>query len=353
MSRTNHMLPPEFHPDRPGLVRPVRADRAGVQGPSPKQARGPHWRRTSHGFYVPTSAPEGDTQQRIVEAAHHLNRHSAVTGWASLSWQGARWLDGLALDGASVLPVELTSIQRAIRAQAGTEVTGECIPPAFRTVVDGLRVVAPVSAVAFAMRYANDVPSAVRAFDMAAHADLVSRVELLEHLELLYHWTGIPQARQAALLVDENAWSPPEVDVRLVWPLDLGLEPPLTNRPVFDLSGRHLGTPDLLDVAAGLAIQYNGSLHLAGKQRAKDLIQAEDYRRVGLDCLELVGAHLRDHSLLVRSILEARVRALAVPRERRWTTKGPSWWMPTHTVALRRALTPAQQRRLLAYRRSA
>ena len=50
-----------------------------------------------------------------------------------------------------------------------------------------------------------------------------------------------------------------------MWPLDLGLAQPLTNRPVFDLSGRHLGTPDLIDVTAGLAIQYNGSLHLAGK----------------------------------------------------------------------------------------
>jgi hypothetical protein len=297
--------------------------------------------------------PDGGTQQRIIEAAHHLGRHSAVTGWASLSWQGARWFDGLAPDGTTVLPVELTSIQRAIRGQAGTTVTGECIPPVFRTVVDGLRVIAPVSAVAFAMRYADDVPSAVRVFDMTAHADLVSRDELLEHLELLYHWTGIPQAREAALLVDENAWSPPEVDVRLVWPLDLGLEQPLTNRPVFDLSGRHIGTPDLLDVSAGLCIQYDGSLHLAGKQRAKDLLRPDDYRRVGLECLELVSAHLRDHSLLVRSILEARARALAVPRERRWTTRAPAWWVPTHTVALRRALTPAQQRRLLAYRRSA
>lgn len=347
------MLPPGFHPDRPELVRPVRVDAAGVLGPTPKQARGPYWRRTSQGFYVPSSVPEDNVQQRIVEAAHHLGRASAVTGWASLSWQGARWFDGLGRDGRSVLPVELTSIQRAIRQQPGTVVTGECIPPAFRTVVDGLRVIAPVSAVAFAMRYAEDMRSAVRVFDMAAHADLVSREELVAHLELLYHWTGIPQAREAALFVDENAWSPPEVDVRLVWPLDLGLEAPLTNRPVFDLSGRHLGTPDLLDVTAGLAVQYDGSLHLAGKQRARDLLRADDYRRVGLECLELVSADVRDHSLLVRRIREARARALAGQRERRWRIQPPPRWQSTHTVALRRALTPAQQMRLLAYRGSA
>lgn len=353
MSRTEHMKPPGFHPDRPGLVGPVRVDPAGVLGPTRKQARGPHWRRTSQGFYVPASVTQDDVRQRIVEAAHHLGPASAVTGWAALSWQEARWFGGRARDGVSPLPVELTSIQRGIRVQPGTAVTGECIPPLLRTVVDGVRVVAPVSAVAFAMRYAADVTSAVRVFDMAADADLVSRDELLAHLELLYHWTGIPQAREAALLVDENAWSPPEVDVRLVWPLDLGLGAPLTNRPVFDLSGRHLGTPDLLDLQAGLVVEYNGSLHLASRRRAKDLVRADAYRRVGLDCLELVSADVRDHSRLVCRVQEARARAMAVPSARRWTVEHPPWWTPTHTVELRRALTSAQQRRFLAYRRAA
>ncbi|GAA1757939.1 hypothetical protein GCM10009795_000400 [Nocardioides hankookensis] len=351
MARTEHMRPPGFHPERPGLVLPVRVDPTGVLGPTPKQARGPHWRRTSHGFYVPSTV-SCDVQQRIVESAHHLGRASAVTGWAALAWRGATWLDGQSTGGRP-LPVEIASLQRSVRPQLGTVVTGECVPPPLRTAVDGLRVVTAVSAVAFAMRYATNVLAAVRVFDMAAHADLVSRDELLEHLELLYHWTGIPQAREAALLVDENAWSPPEVDVRVVWPVDLRLDPPLTNRPVFDLSGRHVGTPDLLDVSAGLAVQYDGSLHLAGKQRAKDLLTADDLRRVGLECLELVSADVREHARLVRRVREARERALSASRVRRWTTEAPPWWTPTHTVELRRALTPTQQDRLLGYRRSA
>ena len=36
----------------------------------------------------------------------------------------------------------------------------------------------------------------------------------------------------------------------LVWVLDAGLDPPLCNREVFDLDGRLIGVPDLLDVEA-------------------------------------------------------------------------------------------------------
>ncbi|MDF1605014.1 hypothetical protein [Nocardioides sp. YIM 152315] len=353
MPRKAHMTPPRFDPARPRLVRPVPVEPQGLRGPTRGQARGPHWRRTSCGYYVPADVDGDLVEQRIVEAGHHVSPDTAVTGWASLRWQGATWFDGLGGDGRTPLAVQLTSIRRSVREQPGIAVTGECIPPPFRTVVDGLQVVVPVSAVAFEMRYADHLVAAVRAFDMAAAADLVSCAELLRHLELLYHWTGIPVAREAAALADENAWSPREVDVRLVWPLVLALEPPLTNRPVFDLEGRHLGTPDLLDVEAGLAVEYDGGLHLEGRQRAKDLVRADDLRRAGLEYLDLVGADVREPLRLERRIREARGRALASrPGERRWTLELPGWWTPTHTVDLRRALSDDQRERLLRYRRA-
>jgi hypothetical protein len=343
---------PPYDEARPHLVRPVRVDPEGVAGPTRAQARGSRWRCSSYGFYVPDSVDGGLPEQRIVEAGHDLGDSQSVTGWAALRWHGAEWFDGSAPTGG-LRPVTIAVVHGARRSQPGIEVTSEYVPPRYRMVLDGLQVVTPVCAVAFEMRYAPDLTAAVRAFDMAAAADLVSRDELLEHLELLKHWTGIPGARAAGLLVDENAWSPPEVDARLVWPLELGLAAPLTNRPVFDRAGRHVATPDLLDVEAGLAAEYEGSLHLAGARRAKDLVREDAVRGVGLAYLTLVAADRADRTRMARRISDARARApFTADADREWTLEQPPWWTPTHAVELRRALSPAQRQRLLGYRRT-
>ena len=39
--------------------------------------------------------------------------------------------------------------------------------------------------------------------------------------------------------------------------------------------GRHMGTPDLLDVEAGVYGEYDSELHLDGKRRLKDLVREE------------------------------------------------------------------------------
>jgi hypothetical protein len=66
----------------------------------------------------------------------------------------------------------------------------------------------------------------------------------------------------------------------------------------------------------------------------------------------MVAADRRDPTDFKRRTLEARARASRVPiAERRWTIEPPHWWVPTHTVEQRRALTQAQRARFL--RRSA
>src|SRR5690349_20477059 len=80
---------------RSGLVRPVRRDLAGIDGPTPGQARGPAWRRTSQGFYVPAGVYGAQPEQRILEASVVVPPHGAVTGWAALRWLGALWLSGV------------------------------------------------------------------------------------------------------------------------------------------------------------------------------------------------------------------------------------------------------------------
>src|SRR4051812_1967287 len=78
---------------RPGLFRPVGIDLEGRVGPTPNSARGPRWRRSSHGLHVPASV-ELTVDQRILEASMVLPEHGGVTGWAALRWPGGVWFSG-------------------------------------------------------------------------------------------------------------------------------------------------------------------------------------------------------------------------------------------------------------------
>ena len=104
---------------------------------------------------------------------------------------------------------------------------------------------------------------------------------------------------------------------------------PLCNVPVFDRSGRHIGTPDLLDEEAGVVGEYDGSLHLQGSQRARDVGREEAFRSVGLEYFTVVAGDLADERLVVARIRTSRRRALFLPAsERRWTLTPPPWWRP-------------------------
>lgn len=157
--------------------------------------------------------------------------------------------------------------------------------------------------------------------------------------------------RQAVSLMEENSWSPMEPRVRLVWHLVAGLPRLLCNQPVFDLAGHHLGTPDLLDVEAGLALEFNGHLHLEGERRRTDLHRDRLFRSTGLATMAVVAGDLADQDRLAWRMCAERQGAARSPiGARRWTVEQPSWWVPTHTVDLRRALVPHARRRLLTYR---
>lgn len=337
---------------RPNLVVPVRLDPDGRLGPTKSQsAAGKDWRRTSRGLYVPVYVDSSVPEQRIVEAGPIVPGCGAITGWGSLRWQGARWFGGLANDGATMLPVDIATGPATIRDQPGVRASREQVDPREVSLVDGLPVTTAVRSVFFMMRHARSVREAVTALDMAAYSDLVSIEEAWIYAEAHPAWTGVPQAREAIALADENAWSPTEVSTRLIWELDALLPRPLCNHPVFDLRGNHIGTPDLLDPVAGLVVEYDGALHLAGERRRTDLQREEAFRRAGLEYLTVLSSHLRDRDQTAARMKEVRRRALtARPTERRWTIDPPSWWTLTVTVEQRRALTERQRDRLLRYR---
>ena len=301
---------------------------------------------------MPADVDGSVPEQRIVEAAAVLPAYGGVTGWAALRWLGASWMTGVAPDGQTALPVVLVTAGDDIRAQPGIQVSAERLNPAELAVHDGLRVTIAVRSTSFEMRYAASVRAAVVAVDMAMQADLVSLEEMWSFVATLSGWTGVPQCREALTLAHENSWSPRETShLRLIWILDAGLPRPLCNVPVFDRSGRHLGTPDLLDEEAGVVGEYDGSLHLQGVQRGRDVRREEAFRAVGLEYFTVVAADAREPEVVVRRMLATRARARFAPESARaWTLAKPHWWIPTETVAQRRALTAEQRQRLFRNR---
>ncbi len=336
------------------MVRPVRVDPDGLTGPTRAQAAGSRWRRTSRGLYVPAEVDADNVEQRILEASAVLPDVAGVTGWAGLRWAGAVWFDGLAEGGRTTLDVDLASCYRDIRNQPGFRVCEEQMLAGDLLEHDGVHMTVPARSALFAMRHAPSVRAAVKVLDMAAYSDLVSLAEATEYALRLPAWTGIPQAREALKLADENSWSPKECDLRMIWRIDAGLPPPLTNRPIFDRHGRLLGTPDLLDLESGTTVEYDGGLHLVGEQRAADTTRDELFRDHGLEPLRIVGPDMAERWLVAQRMHAARARAPWEAESRRaWTLTPPPRWVETHTVAQRRALDPAQQERFLRHRRRA
>lgn len=343
--------------DLSGVTRqvsvPVRVDPKGVAGPTPDQARGPRWRRTSQGWYVPVGVDGSTVDQRVVEAAVCLpDDWGAVTGWAALGWAGARWFDGTPWGGGPLRPVTLAvGGNRAIREQAGFKPSEERLRPDEFALVDGVRLTSAVRSACFEMRYADNLRQAVVALDMACFNDHVSIDEVTAYAALLNGWTGIPQCREALLLADENAWSPREVSMRLHWELDAGLARPRCNVPIFGPDGTFLGTPDLLDPVAGVLGEYDGSLHLTGQRRSKDLVREDLFRSHGLEYVTMVAADKPDPSAFIARLVSAYDRAAGIPSSRRtWTLEQPSKWADTTTVAARRSLDDWLRDRLLAHR---
>ncbi|MFJ9392796.1 hypothetical protein ACIRON_28525 [Nocardioides sp. NPDC101246] len=348
-ARVLHFRPPDLV-GRPGLVRPVPVDRAGVSGPTPKQARGRAWRRSSRGFYVPSGVDGESPQQRVLEASVLVPGDGALTGWAALAWRNVRWIDGCD-DHGSRRPVTVVTPGCRVRPRPGIEVSHERLLPGERLTHDGVVVTGPLRSTAFEVRRAPSPVAAVRWLDLVAASDLISLEEMRAYAETLTGWAGIDHLRWALRHADENVWSPPEVDLRLTWTVRMGLADIVCNRPVFDLDGRHIGTPDVLDLRAGVVGEYDGELHLAGKQRAKDLRREGDFRRAGLEYVTMVASDLHQPADFMRRTREARARARRTPvSERTWTITPPPGWVPTNTVAERRALTAWQRDRFLRQR---
>lgn len=333
---------------RSGVVVPVRADPAGMRGPTPRQVRGPKWRRTAPGLFVPSDVTD-HPQQRVVEAVAGASPGMAVTGWGALCWQGARWFTGL--NGAGeFLPVPLAlDDQRKLSRRRGVQLCHDWLFDDDIVDVDGLPLTRPERSVCSAALRARTLEATLQVIEMAAASDLVSVDELRTYAARLF---GRPHTRRlnaAIAVAEENVWSPMEVTMRLRW-TDRRPASLLCNMPLFDRSGNHLLTPDLFDPESGVAGQYDGKVHEERTVRRRDLDKEEVARVHGIEVVSMISTDLTDSVSFERRLDGAYHRAAARTTESTWSLVQPDWWVDTSTVERRRSLTPEQREKWLRHR---
>lgn len=317
-----------------GVVLPVPLDPTGRAGPTRGQARGPSWRQSTYGFYVPRGVDGSRPVQRVAEQAMRLPPGGAVTGWAAGLLLGATYLDGLEPDGLTRLPVPLAIGPRGnIRGDDRVQLLRHALPDDEVIRVHGIPCVIPERAAFDAMRTAADVTEAVVAMDMMALGEVTSLRRTWAYVDSRAGARGVPRARRALRLASEHSWSPNESRMHLTWRLEARLPQPLLNRPLFDRQGRLLCYPDLLDVEAGLVGEYDGADHRGAQRHSKDVGREDLLRRHGLEVFRVTGPDLRAPGRVRDRMLEARARAKWLPEaERAWTAVPPAGWDPGPTL---------------------
>lgn len=308
-------------PTPSGLVHPVPVDPDGRDGPTPGQARGPGWRRTSRGLYVPTSVSRDLVEQRVLEESHRLPGTGAVTGWAALRLHGAAYFDGLDLSHAE-LPVALVVPPHVpIRAHPGIVVHRERLDTDDLTVRHGIRCTRSERAAFDAARRAPDLREAVVVLDMALAAGVIGLGTFRKYLRSRAGWPGVRQAVRALDLADARSMSPMETRLRLIWRIDAGLPAPRCNWPVADAAGAFIGRPDLLSDEHAVVGEYDGAEHRSRARHRDDVLRDERFRAVGLEPFRVVGADIDDIALVVGRIRAAVRRASTSSTPRTWLTR--------------------------------
>ena len=298
-------------------MRPVRVDPAGMTGPTPGQARGRSWRRTSWGLHVPASAADSP-EQRAVEQSARLPPDGAVTGWAALRLAGANFFDGLEVDGRTRIPVLLAvGADTKVRGDGAATVTREPLTAEEVVVRYGVPCTRAIRALFDEMRRVADWREAVVAMDMAAAADLVSILQMRAYAKERSRWRRARQVLHALDYASELSRSPNESRMRLVWVVDARLPAPLVNREVFARRGRLVGVADLFDPVAGLVGEYDGADHRSAGRHSRDVAREEAFRRLGLEYVKVTGPDLPRRELVVDRVLGARDRARFLPPEQR------------------------------------
>ena len=298
-------------------------------GVSPSALRGPRWRRTSRGFFVPADLPtQTSTTQRILDAAPLIPATGALAGWAAAYVHGVDLLDGIDPFTMRPLPVPIRlgcDLGRASVAQV-RYVRGS-LPAEHRQSIHRLPVTTALRTAYDGARWAPDLVEAVVFLDQLAHALGIDLEELRRVVQSGGNHPGVEQARQAIELADARSASPWESRLRMFYVGEAQLPRPEVNVPIFDLDGDLLGIGDLLDPEAGMVTEFDGQDHRLRRRHRADNLREEKLEAANLVVCRVDSLDLRT-PLPLAERLQAR-HAQGLRRDRgqdRWTLVEPLWW---------------------------
>ncbi|HEV2797145.1 MAG TPA: hypothetical protein VGV65_05955 [Nocardioides sp.] len=287
---------------------------------TPGRARGPAWVRTGDGLYVPRDVDRSLTPQRVVEWAARMPSYAAVTGWAACLLHGAAFLDGLAVGGATELPVGIVVGTRgSMRRHEGVSVSFERMPEWHVVRRYGVRVVVPERAVFDEMRRHGEREALV-----VLECALAGRITSLPRV------VAFARAHRSARRSPVVAWalararggvrSPMEVRVRTVAEEDAGWPRLLVNRVVLAEDGTRIGEVDLIDEQGQAAIEIDGADHRDAARQAWDITKEERLRAAGFEVTRATGRQALEPAVLGPRLAAVRQRALdRSTGPRRWT----------------------------------
>lgn len=294
-----------------------------ADGITPGALRGPSWRRTSTGFYRPTIEPASgptSTTQRIVDAAPLVPPGGAIGGWASAYVHGAEWLDGR---GAR------NHVSR-VRVLLGSTVDRMPSDPRYYRgllesdeiqLVHGLPVTS-LSRTAFdCARWTRTLADAVVNLDAMLRFTTLTLSDLGDWLPRVRGWRGVRRVRAALALADGRIRSPWESRLRVLYADEAGFAVPLVNAPIVDNhTGLVVAEVDLLDVEAGLVLEYDGEYHLDRGQAHADNLREELLESLNLVVCRVDVLDFADHRSLIRRIVASRQHGQLRDRRRdRWS----------------------------------
>ena len=227
--------------ERPGgLVTPVRVDPDGVHGPTENQARGPGWRQTSWGRYVPPrGGPDGC---RAADRRSGLSDHGRTA-----PSPGGRPCAGT-VRRSSTEQVAVARVSCRFRSWWRKKIrpdprTQDFRGPA-RTAPSGPSRAGSRSRPCSERCSTSCVGPTVRArganaIAMAAAARLISRRLFAMYVAQRNAWTGVPARPEGRGAGQGRVPITPGVpDAAWCWLLDAEFPEPLCNREVYDLDGQ-------------------------------------------------------------------------------------------------------------------
>lgn len=273
---------------------------------------------------MPSDTQSEVPEQRILEASMRLPPGRAVTGWAACRLAGGNFFDGLADDGRTPFPVALAVTGHRVRATPGVCFTYDPLPAWEWHLRHGIPICRPERATHDEMRRVPDVRRAVEVIDMMAAARITSPARVRAYAVAHPGRRRNRMVLVALGLASEHSRSVRETRLRLVAELDAGFPRLVVNCPVYSLDGRLLGVADLIDLEAGLVIEFDGADHRTRRRHTRDVGKDEAFRGRGLEVVRVTGTDLADRELVVSRLRGARRRALfEPPRERRWVARPP------------------------------